>query len=185
LHVGDEPAIMISMEVEVIRSARRRKTISARLENGRLIVRAPASISEKELNKAIETLKARTMRRQETRPLSDAKLHQRAQMLNHRYFGGKLHWNTIRWVTNQQKRFGSCTPSQKTIRISHRIGKMPQWVQDYVIVHELAHLLEGNHGPRFWELVDNYPMTERARGYLMAVGLEPLAEQESSNDIDA
>ena len=185
MHLSDETAIMIGMEVEVIRSTRRRKTISARLENGRLIVRAPAVISERELNKAIEKLKARTLRHQEARPLSDKKLHQRAQMLNHRYFGGTLHWNSIRWVTNQQKRFGSCTPSQKTIRISHRIGKMPQWVQDYVIVHELAHLLEGNHGPRFWKLVNSYPLTERARGYLMATGLEPLTEQEFPNDIDA
>jgi predicted metal-dependent hydrolase len=42
-------------------------------------------------------------------------------------------------------------------------------VLDYLLVHELAHLEVADHGPRFWELVDRYPLTERARGYLMAL----------------
>jgi len=164
------------MEVKVIRSARRRKTVSARLEQGVLVVRAPQRMSQKALQEAIETLKARVVRRQDVAALSDDDLEKRAQMLNRRYFGGNLRWQSIRWVTNQQRIYGSCTPARKTIRISHRLGKMPQWVQDYVIVHELAHLQEANHGPKFWQLVNQYPKTERARGYLMAVGLEPLEE---------
>ncbi|MEZ4836614.1 MAG: M48 family metallopeptidase [Caldilineaceae bacterium] len=87
-----------------------------------------------------------------------------------------MQWESIRWVTNQNKRYGSCTPSERTIRISHRLAKVPQFVLDYVIVHELAHLLEANHGKRFWKLVNRYPKTERARGYLMAMGLEELDE---------
>ena len=165
------------MEIKVIRSARRRKTISARMEGDVMVVRAPVHISDDELNRAIENLKARIQRRQQARELSDADLEQRAQELNRRYFGGKLRWRSIRWVTNQNKRFGSCTPSQGTIRISHRLAAMPAWVLDYVLVHELAHLVEPNHGPRFWALVNRYPRTERARGYLMAVGMEEESEQ--------
>ena len=167
---------MGDVEIKVIRSARRRKTISARMEDGIMVVRAPAHISERELNEAIEKLKARIQRHRQARELSDEDLERRARELNRRYFDGKLRWNSIRWVTNQNKRFGSCTPSRGTIRISHRVGQMPRWVQDYVIVHELAHLLEPNHGPRFWALVNRYPRTERARGYLMALGLEENEE---------
>ncbi len=171
------------MKIKVIRSARRRKTISARMEGDVMVVRAPQHVPEKELNEAIENLKARIQRRQQARELSNADLETRAQELNRRYFGGKLRWNSIRWVTNQQKRYGSCTPSQGSIRISHRVGQMPRFVQDYVLMHELAHLVEGNHGRRFWALVNRYPRTERARGYLMATGLESLEEDADNDDI--
>jgi len=174
---------MERMEVKVIRSARRHKTTSARLENGVMVVRAPQHLSDEDLNRAIENLKARLLRRQEASPLSNEALSQRAQWLNKHYFDNKLRWRSIRWVTNQQQIYGSCTPTQKTIRISHRLGKMPPWVLDYVIVHEMAHLLEANHGPRFWALVNRYALTERARGYLMAVGMEPMEEDNGNADI--
>ena len=105
-------------------------------------------------------------------PASDEELEALAQQLNQTYFTGRLKWQSIRYVTNQNKRFGSCTPSLGTIRLSHRLASMPDWVLKYVIVHELAHLEESNHGPSFWALVNQYPLTERARGYLMAIGLE-------------
>lgn len=160
------------MKVEVIRSDRRTKTISARMEGDTMVVRAPTGIPDQELDEAIAKLQERMARQQDRRSLSDSDLEHRAQMLNRQYFGGRLRWQNIRWVANQDKRYGSCTPTQATIRISHRLASTPQWVQDYVIIHELAHLVEGNHGPRFWKLVNHYPRTERARGYLMALGLE-------------
>ncbi|NPA31953.1 MAG: M48 family metallopeptidase, partial [Chloroflexi bacterium] len=104
--------------------------------------------------------------------LSDADLEKRARALNRRYFDGRLRWQSIRWSTRQNKRFGSCTPARGTIRISHRLQRVPRWVLDYVLMHELAHLVEPNHSPRFWALVNRYPLAERARGYLMALGLE-------------
>jgi predicted metal-dependent hydrolase len=132
-------------------------------------------MSDAELQPIIKKLQQRWQRKQKKSTLDDDGLQLRAQELNLRYFDGKLKWESIRWVTNQNKsRFGSCTPSNGTIRLSHRIANMPPFVIDYVIVHELAHLLEANHGPRFWRLVNRYPKTERARGYLMAVGLENL-----------
>ena len=51
----------------------------------------------------------------------------------------------MRWVDNQQSRWGSCTPSDRSIRLSSRLQGMPAWVVDYVLVHELAHLLEPGH----------------------------------------
>jgi hypothetical protein len=174
-------------ELRVIRSRRRRTTISARLaENGRVLeVLAPAGISESELAPAIEKLRARLLRRAEKHvTVSDRELAGRATELNRQYFGGKLRWREVRYVTNQQRRFGSCTPATGTIRISHRVASLPGWVRDYVIVHELAHLAEPNHGQRFWQLVQRYPQTERARGYLMALGLEWEGDEPAEQDLE-
>lgn len=168
----------VDWPVEVIRSARRKKSVSARLENGTLVVRAPAGMNNAELTPIINKLRRRMEKRVTPLPQTDADLEKRAQELNRQYFHGRLRWHSIRFVTNQQKRFGSCTPANGTIRLSHRLATMPTWVRDYVIIHELAHLLEANHGARFWKLVNQYPLTERARGYLMAVGLEELPSNE-------
>lgn len=162
------------MDVRIIRSERRKKTASARVVDGVLVVRAPAHLSQAELDEVVENLQARVERRQKRDALDDAVLERAAKRLNKRYFGGKLEWTSIRWVTNQTKRAGSCTPSKGTIRISHRVASMPRFVRDYVVMHELAHFKEPNHSDRFWKLVNRYPKTERARGYLMAVGLEQL-----------
>ena len=158
--------------VQIIRSDQRRKTVSARLENGVLIIRAPASLKDEELAPIIEGLKKRMQRRSRVIPQTDEALEKRARELNRKYFDGRLNWVSVRYVGNQNSRFGSCTPDNGTIRLSDRLATMPTWVRDYVLVHELAHLVEANHGPKFWKLVKRYPLTERARGYLMAVGLE-------------
>ncbi len=158
--------------VEVIRSQKRRKSVSAELKQGVLVVRAPARMTDAELAPIIEKLRQRLHKRTRHPAPTDDDLEQMAQVLNRDYFNGRLRWQSIRYVTNQNKRFGSCTPANGTIRLSHRLATMPQWVLTYVLMHELAHLEEGNHGPNFWALVNRYPLTERARGYLMAVGLE-------------
>ena len=70
---------------------------------------------------------------------------------------------SIRWATNQTKRWGSCTLATREIRISSRLRVAPPWVLDAVIVHELAHLLEPGHSPRFRELESRYPAPARRR----------------------
>ena len=72
----------------------------------------------------------------------------------------------VSWVSNQNTRWGSCTPDQGTIRLSDRLQAMPGWVVDHVLLHELAHLAEHDHSPRFWALLAGCPRTEEARGYL-------------------
>jgi len=164
------------MDIKIVRSKKRKKTISAREVDGAFVVQAPADMSDADLQPIIENLQKRWERKQTRSHLDDKALQRRAQELNRQYFRGKLKWESIKWVTNQNSRFGSCTPGNKTIRLSHRLATMPAFVRDYVIVHELAHLVEANHGPKFWKLVNRYPKTERARGYLMAVGLEELED---------
>jgi len=162
------------VEVKIIRSKRRKKTIAARLIDGEVLeVRAPQNISEKELREAIEKLGGRLQRKRRLREeKADTALQKRAQELNRRYFDGKLKWQSIRYVTNQERSSGSCSPRKGTIRISDRLRDYPVWVRDYIIVHELAHLIEPNHSKRFWRLVNRYPKTERARGFLIAMGME-------------
>jgi predicted metal-dependent hydrolase len=92
----------------------------------------------------------------------------------------------VRWVDNQRQRWGSCTPGDRTIRLSVRLQGMPGWVIDYVLVHELAHLIEPGHDAAFWGWVDRYPQSERAKGYLLgwssASRVGPPPGQESDVD---
>ena len=106
--------------------------------------------------------------RKRRRP-SDAGLVRRAAELNARYLDGRAEPLTVRWVANQNSRWGSCTPSDRSIRLSTRLQGMPAWVIDYVLVHELAHLIESGHTPAFWAWVDRYPKAERAKGFLEGV----------------
>lgn len=158
--------------VEVRRSSRRKKTISAEIVGEALIVSVPERLSRAEEHEWV-TVMARRMseRRRRDRLNSDGELRAKAEELADRYLGG-VRPSEITWVTNQQSRWGSCCPDDRTIRISLALADYPGWVRDYVIVHELAHLIVPDHSPRFWELVDRYPLTERARGFLIAKGME-------------
>lgn len=164
------------MEVRIIRSTKRKKTVEARKVDDVLEILAPAHLSDEQLKPHIESLQQRLQRREKAATLDDEALSRRASELNQLYFDGRLKWESIRWVPNQAKRHGSCTPRRGTIRVSHRIAAMPRFVQDYVIIHELCHLLEPNHSNSFWKLVNRYPKAERARGYLMATGLEEIED---------
>lgn len=55
-------------------------------------------------------------------------------------------------VVDNRYRWGSCT-TKDNINFNWRLIKAPMYVVDYVIIHELAHLLEANHTPRFWNIV--------------------------------
>jgi predicted metal-dependent hydrolase len=109
---------------------------------------------------------ARLERKEQRARPSDEQLLARAATLNDTYFGGLATPSSVRWVTNQQQRWGSCSPGDRSIRLSERLQGMPSWVVDYVLVHELAHLLEADHSPRFRELEARYPLAEKARAFL-------------------
>ena len=98
--------------------------------------------------------------------------------MNIDFFKGALRFNNIEFVTNQYSKFGCCDYHQKKIRISHQVAEMPRWVQDYVILHELAHLVVPNHSKKFWDIMSGYPLAERAKGYLAAKGYETDTDEE-------
>ncbi len=158
--------------VEVRRSQRRRRTVSAYREGERVVVLIPDRFSRAEETEWVARMLARLAAREERVQRTDHELHTRARRLIARYLpdhaGGAVP-ASVRWVTNQNGRWGSCTPDDGSIRISHRIQEMPDWVIDYVLLHELAHLVVPSHSTAFWELVNRYPKAERARGYLEGI----------------
>jgi hypothetical protein len=168
----------VRMQVKINRSDRRARTVSAKVVGDTVEVAAPAHLTDEELQPIIAKLLKRLERRIQRRDLDDADLQRVAEALNRAHFEGRLRWANISWSQQQNKRYGSCTPADGTIRISHRLATMPAFVLEYVVMHELAHLVEANHGPRFWRLVNRYPKTERARGYLMGVGMEEVEGEE-------
>ncbi|MBA7515500.1 hypothetical protein ES705_07542 [subsurface metagenome] len=164
------------MDVKLIRSRKRKKTISAKEVDGVIQLYLPMELARGDEFKYVQWAKKRfeSLRRKKELKANnaDAELDQRARELNNRYFGGELSWTQIGYTTEQNARtFGICNTTNKTIRVSDRLLKMPKIVHDYVVVHELAHLKVPGHGPEFWKLVNMYPKTERARGYLMAIGM--------------
>src|SRR5690349_19933838 len=171
-------------EVEVRRSRRRRRTVSAYRDGNRIVVMIPASLSRKEEADWIEKMVQRLERAEKRRKPTDEALHQRAVDLSDRYLGGMAVPESVRWVDNQNSRWGSCTPGDRTIRLSARLQTMPQWVVDYVIIHGLAHLLETGHDAKFWAWVDRYPRAERAKGYLMGWSDAARVDNPPPADVD-
>ena len=153
-------------DVEVRRSKRRRRTVSAYRDGDRIVVLIPASMSRRQEADWVETMVARLERSEARRRPSDDDLLRRAARLSDDYLGGLAVPESVRWVDNQHARWGSCTPADRSIRLSARLQSMPTWVIDYVLVHELAHLIEPGHDAKFWAWVDRYPRAERAKGYL-------------------
>jgi predicted metal-dependent hydrolase len=155
--------------VEVRRSRKRRRTVAAYREDEKVVVLIPARMTRAEEKEWVRTMLARLERQEKRRRPSDAGLMRRARDLNSRFLDGQATPQTVRWVDNQNSRWGSCTPADRAIRLSRRLQGMPAWVIDYVLVHELAHLIEIGHTTAFWELVDRYPKAERAKGFLEGV----------------
>ncbi|WP_235564308.1 M48 family metallopeptidase [Modestobacter sp. Leaf380] len=172
--------------VEVRRSHRRRRTVTAYRQEGRTIVLIPASFSAAEERRWVAQMVAKLETREDRRRRtlgSDEDLMARARVLSQAHLGGVLP-ASVRWVDNQNRRWGSCTPADRTIRLSSRLRGMPEYVVDYVLVHELAHLLEPAHDDAFWALVGRYPRAERALGFLEGVESRLGAAPADGDDTD-
>ncbi len=153
--------------VEVRRSAKRRRTVSAyRQDDGSVVVLVPARLSRAEEREWVTTMLARLDKQDRRRRPSDDKLMERALQLSREHLDGRARPTSVRWVDNQRQRWGSCTPSDGTIRLSSRLQGMPAYVVECVLLHELAHLLVHDHSEAFWALADRHPRAERAKGYL-------------------
>jgi len=144
-------------------------------EEGRIVVVVPEHLSGRQRRELgpgrVERCLAREARRRA--PRADEEITRRARELYGEFVaphaeGGSPTFG-VRWVSTMQHRWGSCTRSTGEIRISDRLQVMPAWVVDYVLLHEVAHLVEREHNDRFWAIVNAHPGTPRARGFLEGV----------------
>jgi len=149
--------------VTVIRSARRKRTVGAQLHAGVLTVAVPSWMSSAETEMWVAKMSASFKRKLSSERID---LTVRATTLARRYELPRP--RDIRWADDMVSRWGSCTTTTGHIRISTRLAAFPDWVIDYVIVHELAHLEVNGHGADFLQLARRYPKAERAIGYLIA-----------------
>jgi len=154
-------------EVRIVRSSRRAKTVQARLVGQTIELRIPATMSDAEAARYSDDLVPKLLRQAKSTTID---LMSRAGKLAHEY--GLPTPASVRWVTNQHARWGSCTIDDASIRLSDRLADYPPWVLDYVLIHEIAHLVEPNHSAAFHAIVERYPKAERAKGFLIAKGLE-------------
>jgi Protein of unknown function DUF45 len=174
-------------EVEIRTSARRRKTSSAQWVSGRIVVSLPAHLKGRQRDETVTWLVERLLsRRPGTRALGDEALMERATALSDRYLDG-IRPASVRWVTNQNSRWGSCSWHSKEIRLSHRLQSAPEWVIDAVLVHELAHLVHPNHSPAFHQLANRFGRHGDAAiflaGYSLGMGFTPGQAGQLQDDV--
>lgn len=167
------------------RSARRTRTVTAFREGGRTVVAIPARFTRAQEREWVDRMVTRLAEGDRRRTPSDAGLLRRAGELSRDYLGGNAAPRRVVWSSRQGRRWGSCTPADGSIRISTRLRGMPGWVLDYVLLHELVHLLHGPHDATFWALLDGYPHTTRARGFLEGVGHAVDHAVPSADELDA
>jgi predicted metal-dependent hydrolase len=157
-------------DYEIRRSKRRKQSVGAYREQGKTIIVAPVRMPVKEVHLYAEELVAELNAR-DKKISSEELLNERASYLVQTYLDVDVLKDypvpvQIRWVTNQNSRWGSCTPGDGNIRISHRIQGMPQYVIDAVLLHELIHLLVADHSPKFYSYLDKFTDYKLAKEYL-------------------
>lgn len=181
------------VRVEVRRSRRRTRTVTAFRERDTIVVVIPQRMSRADERSFVDSMVAKVLAREArtAAPRGDQALRDRAAELALAHLapvtGEPPAPADVRWVGNQQRRWGSCTPATGVIRLSDRLQPMPAWVVDYVLVHELAHLVEPSHSAAFWALVARYPDADRAKGYLegyLAGQGVPAAADQDEEDVE-
>jgi len=147
--------------------------VSASWDDGRIVVLVPSRLGAAERDAVVDELVQRLLRRAPMLHSDDTELEERSAELADRYLDG-VRATSVRWVGNQRRRWGSCSPGSGQIRVSDRLRPVPPWVLDAVLVHELAHLLEPTHSRRFRALAARYPRMAEADTFLhgFSVGLE-------------
>ncbi len=141
----------------------RRKGLTGKLVKGNYVeIKVPIGADETAKNQAISKLLSRIFSSYFLKDITE-----RVQYYNRTYYQEEI--ETVR-LKNNQTNWGSCS-TKRNINLSSRLLFAPTEVLDYVIVHELAHLKEMNHSPRFWKIVrDVMPDYEEKEQWLSKYG---------------
>ena len=166
---GDEDLTLPGIsegEIVVIRSARRKRNISAYRQGGRIIVSIPARMSKADEHAIVPEMIAKIRSQEESKTPGEADLIARiddlltelAPEITERPVS--VSWRSMR------ERWGSCTSVDRSIRISDRLKMAPAYALDYVLFHEAIHLQYFDHGPEFTEVLGRFEDSELASAYL-------------------
>jgi predicted metal-dependent hydrolase len=149
---------------------KRVKNINARLRETTLSVSAPFNTPQATLDQVIPDLARRLVRRAHARQVNaEEDALALAQKIAAR-FPNRPEVAEVLFVTTQGARWGSYSPATRTIRLHAALRRMPRWVLESVVAHELAHVTHHDHSPAFWRLLRHvYPDTDKARAFLAGV----------------
>lgn len=168
------------MEYELIRSGRRTLALEVRTD-GTLVVRAPYLCSEKKIEGFltahtdwIEKARRRVAARAEAHPEPTEEEIKRLKKAAREQLPPKVaHYAALLGVqptavriTSARTRFGSCS-GKNAISFSWRLMQYPDEAVDYVVVHELCHILHHDHSPRFYEQVARVLPDYKARAKIL------------------
>ena len=153
-------------EIIVIRSARRKKSISAYRQGGRIIISIPARMSKAEERAMVPEMVAKIRAQEAAATMSIESLQQSVgELLTELAPEITAHPDSVNWRA-MRERWGSCTSIDRTIRISDRLKGAPSYALEYVLFHEGIHLAYFDHGPEFKALLARFPNAELAEAYL-------------------
>lgn len=153
----------IGLIIEVRRSTRRKKTIEAYRNGEKVIVSIPARMSQREAAEVVDEMVKKILH--EEGALTNDQLFERAMLLNKKYLDGAAVPVSVEWSSRMSRIWGACTIEDRTIRISDRLRDAPAYALDYLLLHELIHIVIPGHGADFRELLERYPELARAEGY--------------------
>ena len=153
-------------EIIVIRSTRRKKNISAYRQGGRIVVSIPARMSKADERAMVPEMVAKIRAQEAAATMSEERLSSRVdELLTELAPEISLRPSSVNW-RGMRERWGSCTSTDGTIRISDRLKGAPDYVLDYVLFHEAIHLEHFDHGPAFTEVLARFEDSELASAYL-------------------
>jgi predicted metal-dependent hydrolase len=162
-------AMNLPSNVEVRRSNKRKRTVSASREGNKTVLNVPHRMSIAEIEQIARDLITRMNQNDPRAYFSDEELFKRAHELSATYLFSQADPKSVAWSNKLTSTWGICTPLERTIKITSRLQGMPQYVLDYVLLHELVHLVINDHGKDFDAFMKTFEKKERAEGYLDAL----------------